>query len=67
MENEMNAEKEVFISKDHQIAMALDDDIISVETKLKKGDAPPLPADPNISPESKAPEKIPTTFRISQD
>ena len=27
--------------------MALDDDIISVETRLTKGDAPPPPADKN--------------------
>ena len=53
----MNTEKEVFISKDHQIAMALDDDIISVENKLTKGDAPPLFADTNICPKSKAPDK----------
>ena len=39
----MNAEQEIFISKDHQMAMALDDDIISVETRLMKGDAPPPP------------------------
>lgn len=43
LENEMNAEQEIFISKEHQMAMALDDDIISVETRLTKGDAPPPP------------------------
>ena len=43
MENEMNAEEETFISKHHQLAMVLDDDIISVEKRLTKGDAPPPP------------------------
>ena len=43
MENKMNAEQEIFISKDHQLAMALDNDIISAETRLTKGDAPPPP------------------------
>jgi hypothetical protein len=41
LENEMNAEQEIFISKEHQMAMALDDDIILVKTRLTKGDAPP--------------------------
>ena len=43
----MNAEREIFISKEHQIAMALDDDIISVETRLTKGDAQPPPVTTN--------------------
>ena len=47
LENEMNAEREIFISKEHQIAMALDDDIISVETRLTKGDAQPPPVKNN--------------------
>ena len=42
MEDEVNAEREVFISKDHQRALAMDeDDEISVETRLTKGDAAP--------------------------
>ena len=44
MEMEVNAEAHVFISKDHQQAMAPDTDEISVETRLTKGDAPPPPA-----------------------
>ena len=44
MEAEANAETEVFISKDQQIAMALQDEDISVETRLTKGDAAPPPA-----------------------
>ena len=47
LENKMNAEREVFISKDYQLAMALNDNIISVETRFTKGDAPPPPADNN--------------------
>ena len=43
----MNAERELFISKDYQLAMALDDDIISVEIRLNKGDAPHPPSDNN--------------------
>ena len=43
MEDQANAEVAVFISKDHQRALTLDDDsIISEETRLTKGDqAPP--------------------------
>ena len=51
MEDEANAEVEVFISKDHQRALTLDDDtIISEETRLTKGDrAPPAAASDEIS------------------
>ena len=43
MEMEANAEPQAYISKDHQRAMALDNDEVSVETRLTKGDAaPPL-------------------------
>ena len=42
MENEANAEIEVYISKDHQRALTLDDDsFVSEETRLTKGDAAP--------------------------
>ena len=44
MEAEVNAEPTAFISKDHQRAMALDTDEVSVETRLTKGDAAPPPA-----------------------
>ena len=45
MEDEVNAEQDVFISKDHQRAMAMDnDDDISTETRLTKGDLAPPPA-----------------------
>ena len=44
MEMEINAEPIAFISKDHQRAMALDEDTVSVETRLTKGDATPPPA-----------------------
>ena len=44
MEAEVNAEPTVFISKDHQRAMALDTDEVSVETRLTKGNAAPPPA-----------------------
>ena len=44
MEDEINAEPEIFISKDHQRALALDDDDFSAETRLTKGDAAPPPA-----------------------
>ena len=47
MEAEACAETEVFISKDHQIVLAREDDIISVETRLTKGDAAPPQALPN--------------------
>ena len=45
MENMAIAEVEVFVSKDQQKAMAMDDDDISEETRLTKGDRapPPLP------------------------
>ena len=43
MEAEACAENEQFISKDQQIVMALPDNEISVETRLKKGDATPAP------------------------
>lgn len=44
MEAEACAENEQFISKDQQIVMALPDDEFSVETRVTKGDAAPLPA-----------------------
>ena len=44
LENGMNTERGIFISKDHQITMALDEDIISVKTRLTNGGAPPPPA-----------------------
>ena len=44
MEMEANAEPQAYISKDHQRAMALDNDEVSVETRLTKGDAAPPPA-----------------------
>ena len=44
MEAEVNAEPTAFISKDHQRAMALDTDEVSIETRLTKGDAAPPPA-----------------------
>ena len=45
MEDEVNAEQDVFISKDHQRALAMDeDDKISAETRLIKGDEAPPPA-----------------------
>ena len=42
--------------------MALDDDIIFVETRLTKGDAPPPSSDTNICPESNSPDKNPDGF-----
>ena len=43
MEGEVNAVPIAFISKDHQQALAMDDDEVSVETRLTKGDAAPTP------------------------
>ena len=47
MEDHANAEIQIFISKDQQIALAMDTDDVSVETRLTKGDAapPPVPTD----------------------
>ena len=46
MEDQANAEVAVFISKDHQRALTLDDDtVISDETRLTKGDKAPPGAD----------------------
>ena len=44
MEEEVNAVPVAFISKDHQQALAMDEDEVSVETRLTKGDAAPTPA-----------------------
>ena len=44
MEMEINAEPQGFISKDHQRAMAMDTDDVSIETRLTKGNAAPPPA-----------------------
>ena len=44
MEEEANAIPEPFISKDHQQALAIDDDEVSIETRLTKGDEAPTPA-----------------------
>ena len=44
MEEEVNAVPVEFISKDHQAALALDNDDYSAETRLTKGDAAPTPA-----------------------
>jgi hypothetical protein len=44
LEDEANAEPVVYISKDHQRALALDTDEVSVETRVTKGDAAPPPA-----------------------
>ena len=44
MEDAALAEVEVFVSKDQQKAMALDEDDISEETRLTKGDKTPPPA-----------------------
>ena len=41
MEEQMNAEIEIYISKDHQQVLAIDKDEISEETRLTKGDAAP--------------------------
>ena len=42
MEDEANSEVEVYISKDQQRVLALDDNItVSDETRLTKGDASP--------------------------
>jgi len=51
MEDEVNAEPEVFISKDHQRALAMDDDDeVSIETRLTKGDAaPPAASNDDLS------------------
>ena len=43
MEDNANAEVQVYISKDQQIALAMDTDDISVETRLTKNDAAPPP------------------------
>ena len=53
MEDQANAEVQAFISKDQQQALALDDDVFSVETRLTKGDAAPPPVatmDDNVAP-----------------
>ena len=47
MEAEACAETDVQISKDHQIALARDDDDISCETRLTKGNAVPPSAEKN--------------------
>ena len=44
MEDAALAEVDVFVSKDQQKAMALDEDDISEETRLTKGDKTPPPA-----------------------
>ena len=44
MEDGVNAKPVAFISKDHQRALSLESDDISIETRLTKGDATPLPA-----------------------
>ena len=43
MEEEVNAVQVQYISKDHQQALAMDGDEVSVETRLTKGDAAPTP------------------------
>ena len=47
VEDHANAEIQIFISKDHQIALAMGLDDALVETRLTKGDAapPPIPKD----------------------
>ena len=47
MEDEACAETEFHISKDHQIVLARDDDDISFETRLTKGNAVPPSAEKN--------------------
>ena len=49
MEIEALAEAPEFISKDQQLAMQLDDDDASKETRLTKGDAPPTAYSDNVS------------------
>ena len=49
MEAEANAEAEEFISKDQQAAMALDNDDVSTETRLTKGDAVPPSVNDDVS------------------
>ena len=50
MENEANAEVQVYLSKDQQRALAMYDDKISEETCLTKGDkAPPSAPSDNLS------------------
>ena len=44
MDGEVNAVPVAYISKDHQQALAMDFDEVSVETRLTKGDAAPTPA-----------------------
>ena len=46
----MNAETEIYISKEHQQAMAIDKDEISEETRLTKGDAAPPTTTDTTSP-----------------
>ena len=43
MEEEVNAVQVQYISKDHQHALAMEEDDVSVETRLTKGDAAPTP------------------------
>ena len=43
LEEEVNAVPMQFISKDHQQALAMDNDEVSVETRLTKGNAAPTP------------------------
>ena len=49
MEDMMTATKVVFISKDHQQAMGMDDDECSVESRLTKVDATPEVAQEEVS------------------
>ena len=44
MDEEVNAVPIAYISKEHQQALAMDNDEVSVETRLTKGDAAPTPA-----------------------
>ena len=48
IEYEINAIADIYISKDQHRALALDDDEVSVETKLTKGDAAPPPASKDV-------------------
>ena len=51
MEDEANAEAEIFISKDHQRALTMDEDsVVSEETRLTKGDrTPPAASSDDVS------------------